>query len=69
VKIPTLVITDGTDESPFGIGVPTLLDVDGKPVEWPTTGEWRVTFGDDQLTTLHVAIPVRIRVVPPEPVE
>jgi hypothetical protein len=59
LNLPTLVVPASVDG--ITMGLPTLV-VDGVPVEWPTMGEWRLEFSDDNVATLTLSIPVQVEV-------
>ena len=58
---PVLVIEQ--DDFP-PIGIPKL-ELDGKPLELLTVDNWELSFGKEDVATLTVRIPVRVRVVEP----
>lgn len=64
MTIPTLVLPatkdDGTVDG-FVVGLPKLL-VNGEELDWLTVGGWRLEFNDNDVATLHLAVPVRVEV-------
>lgn len=64
IKLPTLVLPSTPDDGTvngFVLGLPTLF-VDGKEVDWLTMGGWRLEFAENEVATLHLALPVRVEV-------
>ena len=61
--IPVVTFPEDEGQPPLSFGMDGIL-FDGKEFPFATVGHWRIEIGQDEVTTLHVGIAVKLGGIP-----